>query len=103
MEKVSRKELERLGERLKAQKGECILMANDGESDGTLCSIYCHDKDSAMTMFVHFFQSNPELISVCQMALAIAMECDMDCDDCQLCDYDDGEEEDDDGDEFCLN
>lgn len=69
------------------------MIVKDGESDETQCAIHCHTKESAMGMFVDFFQCNPELIPVCQMALGIAMECDGDCENCDLNCEDDEEDD----------
>lgn len=82
MRKVSFQEIERLGKRLMAQNGDCIIIVRDGESDDTQCSVHCHTKETALELFVDFFQCNPELIPACQMALGIAMECDGDCENC---------------------
>lgn len=74
MRKVSYKEIERLSERLMAQHGECIIIANDGESEDTICSVHCFDKASAGGLIASFFESHPELIPVALHAIALAMD-----------------------------
>lgn len=100
MEKSIFGRISALGERIMAQKGECIMIVSDGQSDKTQCTIHCHDKASAGALLAQFFDSNPELIPITLHAMAVSME----FNNCQLCDYDDENEESaDDDDEFCMN
>ena len=99
MKKVSFEEIERLGERVKAQNGDCIVILNDGQSDETQCMIHCHNNNSVIGLLASFFQCNPNLVSTALHAIAMSME----CEDCQLCDYDDGEDEPDEDAELCMN
>ena len=100
MEEDVYEQIEDICERLKAQKGEAIMIVNDGISGNTLCSVHCFNKDTAFGLLLRFFQCNPNLIPEALHAIGMALSPE---ESESYEDYDPDEDDIEDSDIICMN